>query len=886
MKRYAPILFLSTFIAYTQAAKPWQPKPSDAPVKPIHARIVKQGLEHQRTGDGHTHAIATFHRFRSLPDASGRYVITTAGDDLRKMRNFDVDGDGDAEDDLVIFHPFDLTRGNPLTPVGPFYDTSVGSQEFYGGLTCYAANLDNDEKGFTEDGMNDGEEGTTRQPRRNWAYFRELAHPYSPFRMYGVWIWQKFDFLNGGDQHRVSFDERSELRHLVMRYHMGMEGFRWVVRNGDRFYISEDVYKGAGDPFGSTGGKIHVCKPLETRWAEYDPHAPYHIDFDADSAQYTDPSFDDVTAVGYYIFKDNLVVGYFGYKWYAFEADAVVHRPNRPSEYIDMTEIKKGDVPAFYMSTCEVPYELWRKVRRLAVYNGWAGPRGYNFKRFGDMGSMDMPDTDDEYLPHNQDEPVTDISFLDAVAWCNALSIQEGRTPCYYVDPEFNEEYREVEKGEIYLTPQPSPTLYVKWDADGYRLPTPAEWQAAFSGQPTDADSAWLEQSPESTRAVGTGDISPNGLYDMIGNVWEMVWTQGDTLPTADYDAFTALGGGLHYPEDPRHYSASAYGDRPFNGHAAIGFRLVRRESDMPRPDQETELDDTVPVWTVRRDLHLPPEPERQGEPPDIEMVSIPDKPWVVGKTEITFAQWKPVCDWAQAHGYTFDSDGEMGSMSYWGFGKNWKPGTHTPDEPVTGITHFDAVIWCNALSEMQNLTPVYYEDETCTDVMKKSYIYRPPQLTLGELGERRDEIAGWGEGFKWLYAKDDADGYRLPTSAEYDVLAMSPGRNHAELLPDNALEIGWLADNSGLRTHPVAQKPANALGLHDIVGNVAEMPGELTDKSSHMGAQRIQPGYAGRYGGGFMDTLTNYGDREFMHGRGLGYPDTGFRVMRYELNR
>ena len=61
---------------------------------------------------------------------------------------------------------------------------------------------------------------------------------------------------------------------------------------------------------------------------------------------------------------------------------------------------------------------------------------------------------------------------------------------------------------------------------------------------------------------------------------------------------------------------------------------------------------------------------------------------------------------------------------------------------------------------------------------------------------------------------------YRLPTEAEWEYAARAGtvGARYGELD-----EIAWYWDNSGATTHPVGGKPANAWGLHDMLGNVSE---------------------------------------------------------------
>jgi len=83
-----------------------------------------------------------------------------------------------------------------------------------------------------------------------------------------------------------------------------------------------------------------------------------------------------------------------------------------------------------------------------------------------------------------------------------------------------------------------------------------------------------------------------------------------------------------------------------------------------------------------------------------------------LSKYQTTYAQWKAVYDWAVQNGYTFANSGSQG----------WPPlsagGTADPaywsqeqmnNRPAMNINWRDAVVWCNALSEMEGLTPVYY---------------------------------------------------------------------------------------------------------------------------------------------------------------------------------
>lgn len=190
--------------------------------------------------------------------------------------------------------------------------------------------------------------------------------------------------------------------------------------------------------------------------------------------------------------------------------------------------------------------------------------------------------------------PVENISWLEAVAYCNARSEKEGLTPVYGIDGK-----------------------NVSWDrsANGYRLPTEAEWEYACRGgtttpfhtenspgadevnyyghYPYEIEENYFSQGNLETKpgeyretTVDVGSFLPNqyGLYDMHGNVSEWVWdyygayeSGGQTDPTGPQEGALRIyrGGGWNdFAKNMRSaYRATMAADK---GSFNIGIRLVR----------------------------------------------------------------------------------------------------------------------------------------------------------------------------------------------------------------------------------------------------------------------------------------------------------------------
>lgn len=187
--------------------------------------------------------------------------------------------------------------------------------------------------------------------------------------------------------------------------------------------------------------------------------------------------------------------------------------------------------------------------------------------------------------------------------------------------------------------------------------------------------------------------------------------------------------------------------------------------------------------------------------------------PYAIGRYEVTLKLWEKIIPWARAHGYTDLPQGQAKG----------------DDHPVYAITRQDAMKWCNARSEMEGRSPCYYEDNAQTMVLR------------AEGGDLTSRCVRW-----------EADGYRLPTEAEWEAAARGglqgkrfPQGNdisHQEANYSGSLkEVPYdksgrdgppAAFASGLPyTAPVGSFPPNALGLHDMAGNVLEWCGDFYDK-------------------------------------------------------
>jgi formylglycine-generating enzyme required for sulfatase activity len=181
-----------------------------------------------------------------------------------------------------------------------------------------------------------------------------------------------------------------------------------------------------------------------------------------------------------------------------------------------------------------------------------------------------------EAVPQAQERlPAVDVSWEDAIAFCNQLSVRERYRPCY------RRRFRR---------------WVCDWRADGYRLPTEAEWEYAcragtvtryaFGDDPERLGNyAWyVENAARQVQEVGQKRPNSWGLYDMHGNVWEWCWDWYGQYPSGEVvdpkgpsaGSYRVVRGGSFYDSPAVLRSARRGHALPVVSFEFLGFRCVR----------------------------------------------------------------------------------------------------------------------------------------------------------------------------------------------------------------------------------------------------------------------------------------------------------------------
>lgn len=387
--------------------------------------------------------------------------------------------------------------------------------------------------------------------------------------------------------------------------------------------------------------------------------------------------------------------------------------------------------------------------------------------------------------------PVEGVNWYDAIEYCIKRSEKEGLTPAYTISGKN-------------MSMNIKGTVTWIYNANGYRLPTEAEWEYAcragtntpfstgnnittsqanyYGGKPYNDPFEERKKGEYREKTTPVGSFAPNpwGLYDMHGNVWEWCWDlyvgypENVLIDDKVYGESRVVRGGswssygtalrsAYRVEQEESLGGSFFGYLGVNN---IGFRVVRGVVTTPAvvttPGQSQDKVSEIKNEMIRISggtFTMGSPIGERGRRSDEVQYQVTLNTFFISKCEVMQDEYQRVMGKNPSH-----------------FNGN--------NLPVTTVSWYDAIEYCNKRSEQEGLSPAY---------------------TIN------------GENVTW---NRNANGYRLPTEAEWEYACRAgttAAYNNGDYISSNT---GWYAVGG---IFAVGQKTANAWGLYDMHGNVAE---------------------------------------------------------------